>query len=860
MAAGTLSEKAAGDAARILTPDQRLRVFVSSTLNELAEERAAARRAVEQLRLTPVMFELGARPYPPRSLYLAYLRQSQVFVGIYGEQYGWVGPGMDVSGLEDELRSAGDVPRLLYVKTPAPAREPRLVQLIEGLQREGGTSYKTFSSPAELEARLADDLAVLVTERFTSCVVGTPMLRVPRPPSDFVGRSSQLGEIVELITSDGVRLVTLTGPGGIGKTRLAIEVARAAAERFNDGVVFVPLAARGPDDFLEAIGTAVGLTDLGQAPLARLLSEHLRHRRQLLVLDNFEQLVPAAGDLARLIEETSELRVLVTSRAALRLTGEEEFPVPPLGLPRVTSRATDVARAEAAQLFARRVAAVRRGYRITDDDAATVARICNRLDGLPLGVELVAARANVMSVEELAARLDKVLDLSARSPDIPERQRTLRQTMDWSCSQLPAVAAAVFAQLGVFAGAFSLRAAEAVVVVDGATDLLEILSVLVDHSLLRPQLDTGGTRFSMLEIVREYARSRLDAATDEAVCARHARYYCDVASAASTGLRGTSQHDMITQLDLDADDIAAAFDWLLGHGRRADVADMCWSLWLYYWLRNSVTEGRRWTRGGLSADGPLPPLQRGRLLSADAFLAAWRRDYPLARDELTEALAIAEAAGDDELQLLARIMLIIVHGGLGDEREAQQMAAAALRLARDRHDRWSEAVALVGLCWLNAAVGRLDGEEATFDEMSAAANESQDPLWIGLAADNRAELLIWQGRHSEAAAHIVQSLQVLARLRMAYAGVGTLNTAAWLLSRVDNWDGALRVQSAADAIMERMNAGLWPLWVPRRDRVLDDARARLGTNDYQAAVAAGEEWSFERAAGETIALLTPLAG
>jgi quinolinate synthetase A subunit len=844
--------------ARILTPDQRLRVFVSSTLSELAEERAAARRAIERLRLTPVMFELGARPHPPRSLYLAYLRQSQVFIGIYGERYGWTAPDMDVSGLEDEFLHAGDMPRLLYIKTPATGRDPHLTALIARIQETGGVSYRTYSSPDELESLVVDDLAVLITERFTASPSERPALHVPRPASEFVGRSREIAELVDLITSGGVRLVTLTGPGGVGKTRLAIEVARAAADGFADGVAFIPLAAREPDDFLEAVATAIGLNDLGQEPLADLLAAALRRRRELLVFDNFEQLIPAAGEIARLIEQTCELRLLVTSRTALRLSGEEEFPVFPLGVPRITSRAEEVARAESAQLFAERVAAVRHGYRITGDDAATVAHICQRLDGLPLAVELVAARANVMSIDDLSTRLDTVLDLAARSPDTPERHRTLRQTMDWSYSQLPRRAAAAFAQLGVFKGSISVPAAEAVVALDEPADMLDILAVLVDHSLLSPHLDDHGARFSMLEIVREYARSKLDPSTNDAARARHADYYRGIAEAAFEGLRGTGQRSMVEQLDLDADDIAAALDWLLESDRRIDVADMCWALWLYYWLRNAVTEGRRWTRGALDAAGPLPRLQRGRLLAADAFLATWRRDFALAGQELGEAQVISEQEGDADLRILTNIMLIVVFGALGNADGARAVAADAIRLARERSDLWSEAVALSGLCWLNAAVGRFAGEEATFERTLTIATEVDDPLWLAMARDNMAELLMWQGRIAEAVPLVVESVTTLAELRMAYAGVGTLNTAAYLLSLYDRWREAVLVQAGADAVLDTMDAGLMPFWAPRRERLLAGARDRLGNSVYERARQTGCDWSFEEAAASAIATLMTL--
>jgi hypothetical protein len=359
----------------------------------------------------------------------------------------------------------------------------------------------------------------------------------------------------------------------------------------------------------------------------------------------------------------------------------------------------------------------------------------------------------------------------------------------------------------------------------------------------------------MLEIVREYARTKLDDATLNAASARHADFYRAVAETAFAGLRGSGQRAMIAQLDLDADDIAGALDWLLAKGRWIDVADICWSLWLYYWLRNSVTEGRRWTRGVLEADTPLPPLQRGRLLAADAFLATWRRDYVVADEELREAQSIAEQTGDDDLRILTSIMLIVVFGALGEAERARTVADDAIRLSRSRGDRWSECVARVGVGWLNAAVDALAGREAEFGEMLAAATETSDPLWLALAQDNMAELLLWQGRTAEAASLIVKSLAALTDLRMAYAGVGTLHTAAALLTLVGDWFEAIRMQSAADAVTDDMNTELWPLWLPRRERILRGGRERLGEVEYERARSAGCDWSFEEAAAAAIQVL-----
>lgn len=252
--------------ASIRTPDHRLRVFISSTLGELAEERRAARAGVEQLRLTPVMFELGARPHPPRALYRSYLAQSDVFVGIYWQRYGWVAPDMEISGLEDEMILSGGMPRLVYLKRPAPDMEPRLGEMLARLEGEDSVSYRPFTTADELHGLLLDDLAVLLTERFdqasaTAPTVPRPRRMLPAETSTFIGRDAELRAVTELLADADVRLVTLTGAGGSGKTRLAIQAAADVGSHFPDGVFFVDLSPeRAASDAFAAIGRVVGVT------------------------------------------------------------------------------------------------------------------------------------------------------------------------------------------------------------------------------------------------------------------------------------------------------------------------------------------------------------------------------------------------------------------------------------------------------------------------------------------------------------------------------------------------------------------------------------------------------------------------
>lgn len=402
----------------ILTPDRRLRVFVSSTLRELALERAVAREAISSLRLAPIHFEQGARPHAPRDLYAAYVEQCDVFVAIYWQSYGWVAPGSEISGLEDELTLAHGKPMLVYVKEPAPERDEPLAAMIRRIEENGGSSYRPFATGEELSRLVTDDLAVLLMERFHAGDAGDEEWSVPGVPArttSFVGRDRELADLLGLVERDDVRLVTLTGPGGIGKTRLGVEAARRLAARFPDGVAFVALDRLADHELVPAaIGDAVGLSSLGPDPAAGL-ARRLRDRRLLLVLDNFEHVLDAAPLVTRLLETSAELEVLATSREPLRLQGEHELAVPPL--------------ADAPRLFMERVAAVRPGVVWDDENVRAAGEVCRRVDDLPLAVELVAAATRMLPPRALVEHLGSSLDApSSGRRDAPARQQTVRAT------------------------------------------------------------------------------------------------------------------------------------------------------------------------------------------------------------------------------------------------------------------------------------------------------------------------------------------------------------------------------------------------------------------------------------------------
>ena len=683
----------------IRTPDQRLRIFVSSTLRELERERRAAREAIERLRLAPVMFELGARPHPPRQLYRAYLEQSDVFVGIYWQQYGWIAPGEEISGLEDEYRLAPrEMPKLLYVKQPG-TREERLVELMARVQSDDTASYTPFSTPDELAELVAADLATLLAERFdesraatAASVAAAPGGRIPVPFSDAVGRERELATLLAWLGEDARRLVTLVGPGGIGKSRLAIEVARNAGDRF-DRVTFVSLAqVREPGELLGAIARELGVRDAGGAPLSEQLGIARAGRRDLIVLDNFEQIVDAAPDVASLLTDLPGATFLVTSRVRLRVRGEQVFDVEPLGLPPEPSQVSTrtILEAPSVQLFRDRARSADPRFDVTDENAEDVARICRVLEGVPLAIELAAARVRALTPAAMLGRLDRVLPLLVTAArDVPERQRTIQATVEWSIDLLGPDARALFARLGVFAGDFSLDAVEAVAAGEPwAADLLGTLLELVDGSLLRQHDEHALPLFSMLVPVREIAAARFALDPDAAAARRaHADYYVRLAAETELQLRGLTQSAALDRLEAERDDLRAGCRHLIAVGDVDVVADVVWRLFLYWWIRSLLPEVKAWMEAVLESGRELSPRARAIALAFSSWVALWQPDSEISTERMEEAVALFRADGDEFSLALALAIASLSYMSVTPAdlalAEERQRSALALRAAQD---------------------------------------------------------------------------------------------------------------------------------------------------------------------------------
>ena len=733
----------------IRTPDQLLRVFVSSTLRELEPERAAARRAIERLRLAPVMFELGARPHPPRELYRAYLAQSDVFVGVYWQEYGWIAPDEELSGLEDEYCLAPrNMPKLIYVKQPA-EREERLEALLERIKEDDNASYMSFDTAEELTDLIEADLAMLLAERFdasrtqpatsaagvSDAAIEVPGFagRIPVQTTDAVGRETAIATLLEWLAAK--RLVTLVGPGGIGKTRLAVEVARLAQDRF-DRVTFVRLAeVAEPADVLPAIARDLGVRDTGDRSLVQQIGSARAGRSDLIVLDNFEQVLPAAMDVLALLNALRGATFLVTSRARLRVRGEHIFDVEPLALPDEHTQLSveELLEVPAVRMFRDRAQAADPRFDLTAENAAEVAAICQALEGVPLALELAAARVRLLTPAAMLARLDRVLPLlTTGDRDVPERQRTIRATVEWSIDLLSPDARSMFTCLGVFSGDFSLDAAEAVTAgAPWVTDLLGTLLELVDGSLLRQHEEAGVPFFSMLVPVREIAAARFsEGAEAAAVRRRHADFYVRLSLAAEPKLRGPTQHEAVSRLEAERDNLRAAYRHLIAIGAGDTVAEAVWQTFLYWWIRSLMPEARAWMEEVLDARVPLSRRARAIALCFSSWVSVWQRDPVISTEPAAESVALFRAEGDEFSEALALAILSLCCMSVSPPQldRALEGQREALALPAVQANPTFLAVLLTGLGRVLFLCGDPAGALSAFEESRDVAVRAGDPF------------------------------------------------------------------------------------------------------------------------------------
>jgi predicted ATPase/Tfp pilus assembly protein PilF len=707
----------------IRTPDFRLRVFVSSTLKELAEERKAIRQAILKLLLAPVMFESGARPHPAQELYKSYLSQSQIFIGIYWQSYGWVAPNMHISGLEDEYIQSAKMPRLIYIKDPAPNREPALAGLLDRIRNDNHSCYAFFSTPAELKKMVQNDLVLLLTEQFDTInhekkppikTMEHPPTNVPVQRNPLIGRECEMETARNLLLRDDIALITFTGSGGTGKTRLAIQIGLEMLDHFKDGVYLVRLEPLiDPDLVIPTIAETLGIHEApGSRPIADILKEFLREKQMLLLLDNFEQVMEVAPFISELLETCPTLKIVVTSRIPLHLRAEKEYPVPALaGPPKGKFTNLDsLLQYAAIELFIQRAQAVKPDFAVTDANAPAVAGICYRLDGLPLAIELAAARSKLLTPQAILTRLQSSLTfLTSGAPDLPARHQTLRSTIAWSHALLDKEEQIIFGRLAIFSGGCTLEAAQAVCTDGRSVDIFSILESLFDKSLLHSETRAMELRFSMLETIREYALERLvETGELDELHSRHARYYLSFVQDAEPHLLNSDQLTWLEQLEAEHDNLRTALSWLLGNEKGELALQLAGALSQFWSMHSYLNEGRQWLEKGLAIakKGHASASDQSKALYWAGFLAYRQTDLTSARNLFKDSLALARQSGEKKMAANALNGLGNAAWTHGDIAMALASYQESLALRRDIGDKSGISISLSNLG--NVAWGQSD--------------------------------------------------------------------------------------------------------------------------------------------------------
>ncbi len=848
----------------IRTPDQRLRVFVSSTLRELTDERRVVRAAIERLHLAPVMFELGARPHPPRALYRSYLEQSDVFVGIYGESYGWVAPDEQISGLEDEYRLApASMPKLIYVKTVR-QRDERLTELIDRIKEDDSASYLPFLEAAELGERVADDLATLLAERFDESRAQSPAAasddepeaRVPTAYSQIIGREGAIDDIVALLTDRSTRLVTLCGPGGIGKSRLSIAVAAEAEALFPGGTVFVPLEnVLEPELLLPTIGYALGIRETTGLQLEERLALALEKRRVLIVLDNFEQIVTAAPILVQLFTIAPDAVFLVTSRVVLRVRGERVYEVGPLAThdPASPDSLARARNSPAVELFAARACAANPEFALTEANLAAVVGICQVLDGVPLSLELAAARARLLAPADILRRLDRQLPLLVDAPrDAPERQRTLRSTIQWSADLLDPSSRRLLMELAVFSPGFTLASVEAMARLrQWDFGVFEALETLVDSSLVHQDDVDGESAFSLLVSLREFGVEHLAATGEEgAVRDAHAAVYTDLARTQAVHLGTGDQVAAVARLTLERGNLRAAVRHLVARSDAETACDVAWRLFVFWWVGGYLMEVALWLEEMLEHVGGTASARERAIV---AFYAGWRDAWTTHQPGIAATLLDAAAEFEAEGDLLGVAMATTTAGVAEINSPAPDVAAASAWLSagaekfRAAQAGWGECLAYVALGRIALLGGGFEVATELFYRGAKASQASGERFGGTVALHHVGRMMLLAEHLDEAEDAYLESLSGSVALRheegIAYCLEGLSAVAA---RRRDAYRAGV-LAGAAASIRRRTAAVDAPAFV-YHTRFLDEVRATDAVEQLEAGEAEGLELgAFEAA-------------
>lgn len=589
------------------------------------------------------------------------------------------------------------------------------------------------------------------------------LANLPRPPSELIGRERERRELMSMLADSAVRLVTLTGPGGTGKTRLSLEVGHRLHGQFADGAFFVDLAPiTDPTLVMPTIAHTLGIREGGDRSPFDNLKDYLAGRETLLILDNLEQIVAVAPAVAQLLAAAPKIKLLATSRIPLHIRGEREYPLATLPVPPGDALTVEeLAAYEAVQLFVNRAQEARPTFELTAENAPTVAAICRRLDGLPLAIEIAAARTRMLSPAALLKRLDQSLNLlTGGAADLPTRQQTMRGAIDWSYDLLRPDEQTLFARLGVFVGGFTLANAEAIVNADGRLDVFDGLSTLLNNSLLR-QIEsvTDEPRFDMLHTIRDYALEKLGQ-SDELIDMRrrHAEHYVAEAFDNWKQLYDSKALERLAYLEEEHDNYRAAIAWGLEPGNDISASSQICAAQFWFWYRHGhLHEGREWSERVVRASDGMSGPARAFALIAAAVMAIWQGDMKVADHHYEELNRLLDDIRNEEIVSMALMTYGVSLVNQGRDREAYSQLSKAAERFDQEGSQWDKCTTLVHMANASLGLGQIKQAEAWLHEALPMAQENGDVWQIAFCLNNLGEVARVQGDYEKARYYYLES-------------------------------------------------------------------------------------------------------
>lgn len=729
-----------------------------------------------------------------------------------------------------------------------------------------------------------DDIPGLITHQVSG---------LPGQTTSLIGRTGEIAALCALLRGSSIRLLTLTGPGGVGKTRLAMQVAIELTDNFPDGIYFVDLThINKPNQVTASIAHALRIRGAGEKLLLKHIGAFLHNKHLLLILDNFEHLLPAAPILGQLLEALPKLRIMITSRAVLHLYGEHEFIVPPLAVPDLKHLPPNelLAQYDSVRIFIDRAQAIRSDFCINNTNARAVAEICVRLDGLPLAIELAAAQSKLLSLPMILARLEnRFALLASEAPNLPRRHQTLHQTIDWSHDLLSRDEQIIFRRLGIFTGAFSLQAAEAICADDSSSpeSFYTILASLLDKSLLQQMEDVDGERrLVMLESIRSYALERLEENKETTtIREKHLTYYITLAGQATPRSVGLNRWGYLSPLGLECGNLRAATQWALEQGRGDVVVQMCRELMHFWYIFGQPGEIYQWLEATLNFD--LTPTVHAKALSLTGYVLAfiqidylhaqefyeqalelWRKlnddrqvseilcqlgtvmmergDYTRAQALIEESLSICEKMDDRDVVIGIRECLGIVLLRQGDLDRAEEIFQESLQWWQTQHEVFATAFSFTYLGVTAMYRGNYDQARSMHEQALTIWQTAGDTRGISAVLNALGPVALYQGQSEQAKIFLKQSLKLRWECQ-DYDGI------AWNLERLSEVaivqgqvERGARLWGSASGLRESINSPLFPVERIRYERPLAEAHAQLGESAWALAHFAGHNMPIEQ--------------